>query len=170
MDGGDGGSNSNVVTNTTQLAAVPWYRHAFSPYGRTRPLRSDYIPLQRNLPGFTLEDGMACSLGSLFGLSPHAVEYEPRLLDDILPSLNDERAFVMTLYVRTGRTDSVARRQHEQEQEEEERHEDADRTAPGDVADVDINNNDNDNDQKNRPGQLSTAPFPWRLGSKKLAS
>lgn len=48
---------------------------------------------------------MACSLGSLFHLSPIASQFEPRHFTEILPTLHQQDALVMSLYIRTGQTD-----------------------------------------------------------------
>eukprot|EP00562_Extubocellulus_spinifer_P000976 CAMPEP_0178483246 /NCGR_PEP_ID=MMETSP0696-20121128/7136_1 /TAXON_ID=265572 /ORGANISM="Extubocellulus spinifer, Strain CCMP396" /LENGTH=406 /DNA_ID=CAMNT_0020110759 /DNA_START=205 /DNA_END=1425 /DNA_ORIENTATION=- len=85
------------------FARPPNYREGH----RTLLYRSSYQDLEVALPGFQLETGMACSLGNVFHLSPSASLFEPRLFSKILPSLHEDDAIVMTLYIRTGQTDRV---------------------------------------------------------------
>ena len=58
--------------------------------------------LKQALPGYQLETGMACAFGKLVRLAPAAAQFEPRLFTHILPTLNDEEALVIGLFIRTG--------------------------------------------------------------------
>jgi len=91
-----------------KLVVVPTYRFA---YINTPFLRypTQYQELEQELPGFDLGTGMACSLGSLFDLAPSASQFEPDLFTRILPTLRDENALVMAIYIRTGHTDAAAK-------------------------------------------------------------
>lgn len=89
------------------LVPVPWYRYAY----RYQQNRSVFRDLELVLPGFQLESGMACSLGNLFHLAPSASQFEPQLFRMILPTLQDEEALVMTIYIRTTVTDKKAQRE-----------------------------------------------------------
>ena len=89
-----------------RVIRVPSYRHAYvhRPY-----LHLSMFPdLQVELPSFDLESGMACSLGSLFDLSPSASQFEPDLFTRLLPALRDEKALVIAIYFRSGLTDRMA--------------------------------------------------------------
>jgi len=91
------------------LARVPSYRHAYVGLLPKERLRAeDYLELRRRLEGFREEIGFACSLGKLFHLSPSVSQFEPRLYTEILPTLKDEDALVLSLYIRTGFTDRQA--------------------------------------------------------------
>ena len=96
------GENKSVA-----LAPVPRYRYA---YGIERFRHGDNlsVDLERVLPGFDIHDGMACSLGALFQLSPSASKFEPELFKSILPALLDGEALVIGVYIRTGWTDRMA--------------------------------------------------------------
>lgn len=48
---------------------------------------------------------MAYSLASLFHLSPKASQFVPNLFTFILPTLHQDKTFVMSLYIRTGQTE-----------------------------------------------------------------
>lgn len=88
---------------------VPNYRNAFKPQSPVLHIfRRNFGHLQAALPGFELETGMACAMESLMKLSPKAAQFEPELFTRILPTLRDERNLVMTVYIRSGRTDTVA--------------------------------------------------------------
>lgn len=54
---------------------------------------------------------MACSLHSLFHLAPTATNFEPDLFTRILPTLHQEDALVISLYIRTGHTDVKANKE-----------------------------------------------------------
>jgi len=82
---------------------VPNYRHAYVGTPFLNP--SMFRDLVRELPGFALENGMACSLGSLFDLAPSAMQFQPDLFTRILPTLRDETALVIGIYYRSGFTD-----------------------------------------------------------------
>jgi len=97
-----------------ELAGIPNYRWAYSGSNVYQMRRSQFAPVANNLPGFTIEDGMACALGSLFRWAPSAAEFEPRLYTELLPAVRDKDALVLSLYIRTGRTDQVAKKQEEE--------------------------------------------------------
>jgi len=48
---------------------------------------------------------MACALRSLFKLSPKASQFEPRLFSNILPKLHDPDSLVISIYIRTMKSD-----------------------------------------------------------------
>jgi hypothetical protein len=93
---------------------IPNYRHAFKNMKMLYNIHRDqFIDLEKALPGFELESGMACSLGSVLGLAAAAPQqqasnFQQDVFTRILPILRDENTLVVTLYVRTGRTDRVA--------------------------------------------------------------
>ena len=88
---------------------IPNYRHAFKNMKMLYNIHRDqFLDLEKALPGFELESGMACSLGSVLGLAPQASNFQQDVFTRILPILRDENTLVVTLYVRTGRTDRVA--------------------------------------------------------------
>ncbi len=60
------------------------------------------------LPGFDPETAFACSLASLFRLSPSVAQFQPDLFTRILPALYANDALTMSLYIRTGQTDVAA--------------------------------------------------------------
>lgn len=99
---------------------VPRYRFAHWPKPKQWLNRSSFTHLEHALPGFWLESGMACSFGSLFQLSPRASQFEPALFTKILPALQDDKALVFSIYIRTGLTDVVAKREKQTEQKGEE--------------------------------------------------
>ena len=87
------------------LTDTPMYRFGYA-MSKTFFLYADeFRDLQLALPGFEVETGMACSLGSVFELAPSASKFEPELFSRILPTLHSKDAFVMSLYIRTGQTD-----------------------------------------------------------------
>jgi hypothetical protein len=95
---------------------LPSYRHAYKNIPTLSIYRQNFRPLERALPGFILDTGMACALERLCELSPAASIYQPDLFSRILPtlrSIDDEKAntLVLSLYYRTGRTDVVARQE-----------------------------------------------------------
>ena len=98
---------SRRTNNGGTLPAIPasffHYRSAYAPY-RKMDLKL-YQDVEGALPGFRYETGMACSLNSVFRLSPSASKFVPNLFTRILPTLRDPSSFVIALYFRTGRTD-----------------------------------------------------------------
>jgi len=90
------------------LSQIPSYRFAYQGSAHYRLNASRYEELTHTLPGYKVETGMACSLASLFHLSPRASNFEPGLFSEILPTLHQDDALVMSLYIRTGRTDHLA--------------------------------------------------------------
>ena len=64
--------------------------------------------VQWALPGFNPETAFACSLASLFRLSPSVAQFQPDLFTNILPALHAHDALTMSLYIRTGHTDIAA--------------------------------------------------------------
>lgn len=108
--------NAKLVNNLaarlgTKLAHVPSVRFAYHFAEHFHIYRDEFEQVQRVLPGFEPETAMACSLGSLFRLNPSASEVEKNLFDSILPNVYIESALVMTIYIRTGKTDHSAREQ-----------------------------------------------------------
>ena len=93
------------IIGRKSLFGVPFYRYAYFHHLD----RSAFQSLEEALPGFQLETGMACSLGTLFHLAPGAKQYEPELFSRILPKLQNESNLVIALYIRTGHTDKVAK-------------------------------------------------------------
>lgn len=87
--------------NDPVLVAIPFYRFAYS---------SDvFEKLSAVLPaGFRPHQGFACGFGSLFQLAPTVAEFIPQLFSHILPAVRDPTALVIALYIRTGRSDSMA--------------------------------------------------------------
>ena len=106
---------SPIQLKTLRLPQLPDYRFAHRAEMRFWLKESAFMELEQALPGFRLESGMACSLGSLFHLSPFAAQYEPRLFTSIFPLLRDESALTVALYVRTGLTDVVADKEQKRE-------------------------------------------------------
>jgi hypothetical protein len=84
---------------------VPSYRSAYKLDKSYFSIMGGYQDLVRALKGYTVETGMACSLGSLFRLSPSASQFEPDLFSRILPTLHDRKALVISIYIRTGQTE-----------------------------------------------------------------
>ena len=102
------GNAPHHPTKKGKMANVPNYRWAYSGNEMFQMYRSKFASLTHKLPGFRIEDGMACALNSLFEFAPSASDYEPRLFSEILPAIQDVNVLVLSLYVRTGRTDEVA--------------------------------------------------------------
>ena len=63
------------------------------------------------MPGFEYSDGFACAITSLFELTKSAEQFMPGLFDIILESLSLPEKLIITLYIRTGRTDRMADRE-----------------------------------------------------------
>ena len=91
------------------MVPVPNYRHAYRLDTNYFARMRRYRDLVRALPGYTVETGMACSLESLFHLSPSASTFEPDLFSRILPALHSSEALVISVYIRTGQTDNLFR-------------------------------------------------------------
>eukprot|EP00566_Odontella_aurita_P009192 CAMPEP_0113579266 /NCGR_PEP_ID=MMETSP0015_2-20120614/29975_1 /TAXON_ID=2838 /ORGANISM="Odontella" /LENGTH=511 /DNA_ID=CAMNT_0000483231 /DNA_START=61 /DNA_END=1596 /DNA_ORIENTATION=+ /assembly_acc=CAM_ASM_000160 len=90
------------LLNVSGLVDAPAYR--FAAY--RQPFHNDSaMDVQRKLPGFHLETGLACVLANTIRLAPTASDFEPRLFTNILPRMKDPDALVLALYVRTGFTD-----------------------------------------------------------------
>jgi hypothetical protein len=101
---------------------IPSYRHAFKNLTRIYDLyRTQFRDLEKALPGFQLESGVACALGSVLELAPQAANFQSDLFRIIL-ALRDESTLVMTLYLRTGKTDRVASAEKKGEPAHEETH------------------------------------------------
>lgn len=96
-----------LSNNTIKLAYIPALRHAYVTSESYFNSMDGFRDLNRTLPGFDIERSMACSLGSLFRLSPRATVYEPTLFTEILPALQAQDTLVMALYIRTGRTEHL---------------------------------------------------------------
>lgn len=90
---------------TKQFGKVPYYRSAYS---RAENETSAIQHLTEAMPGFEYSDGFACAITSLFELSKSAEQFIPGLFDDILKVLSLTESLVITLYIRTGRTDRLA--------------------------------------------------------------
>lgn len=86
---------------------VPRYRSAYKNSPLMNIYRKKFLDIVKDLPGFRLETGIACSAESLLELSPLASRFEPQLFTHILPTLRDENHLVLTLYYRTGQTDKL---------------------------------------------------------------
>lgn len=89
------------------IKKVPYYRHMFT-FTHDWIYRGDYDYMSQVLPGFQMETGMACALGTLLQLSPQASQFEPSLFTTLLPALHDTSALVIALYMRTNRADVMA--------------------------------------------------------------
>eukprot|EP00978_Attheya_sp_CCMP212_P032659 scaffold128551_cov45-Attheya_sp.AAC.4 len=92
--------------NQEGFVNIPSYRHPFL----FQIYKSEFKELMQRLPGFDLATGFACAMGALFQLAhPRASQFQPDLFSYILPTLrNTNKNLVLTLYVRTGRTDRMA--------------------------------------------------------------
>jgi hypothetical protein len=101
---GDALSNIENVVGTRNLSDTPMYRFGYG-CKRNCLYANGFRDLESALPGFTVETGMACSLGNLFELAPTASQFEPELFSRILPTLHSKDSLVMSLYIRTGQTD-----------------------------------------------------------------
>lgn len=102
---------SNVTE--TEILTTPVYRTIYrrNPFAETvhggrKPPGQD---LREKWHDFVLETSFACSFTSLFKLAPTASLYEPTLFTDILPKLHQEDDLIICLYIRTGRTDTLAK-------------------------------------------------------------
>ena len=96
-------------TLNMNLSAIPNYRTAYRVSPDYFRQQHEFQDIQSALPGFKLDTAMACSLGSLFHLAPHADQFEPNLFSRILPTLHQPKTLVMSLYIRTGLTDVEAK-------------------------------------------------------------
>lgn len=84
------------------MSSVPDYRYTYLRKNLKRGIEpKQFSNLSLALPRFDFETGFACTMGNLFHLKPSAAEYEPGLFTRILPTLRQDDAFVMTLYIRT---------------------------------------------------------------------
>ena len=102
---GDTLSKIENAIGVGNLSDTPMYRFGYAMTKSSFLYADEFRDLQRALPGFEVETGMACSLGSVFELAPSASKFEPELFSRILPTLHSKDAFVMSLYIRTGQTD-----------------------------------------------------------------
>ena len=93
----------------TSIATVPLYRYAYNLNDpRLALYQEDFAGIQRHIPGFVPELGMACSLTSLFQqLSPDSRQFVPDLFTRILPTLHNEHSLVFSLYIRTLQADKA---------------------------------------------------------------
>ena len=89
------------------IAPAPFYRYAYKFKYRHSPqlYEDDFQGLRENIPGFQPETGLACSLSTLFRLSPNLSQFEPDLFTRILPTMHREDALVISLYIRTGQAE-----------------------------------------------------------------
>lgn len=90
------------------LVYTPSFRFTYCMLESHNLHRNQFDDAQHALPSFQPENGMACSLGSLFRLSPAAAQIQPDLFTKILPALHDKDALVMSLYICTGQADRSA--------------------------------------------------------------
>lgn len=103
------------MTNATEteILTTPLYRMIYrrNPFADTihRGRKPAGQELREKWHDFLLETSFACSFTSLFKLTPTASLYEPTLFTDILPKLHQEDGLVICLYIRTGRTDTLAK-------------------------------------------------------------
>jgi hypothetical protein len=104
--------NCTRVEGPERTQHIPFYRFVYrnttQPFGRFME-RTKFLHLEESLQGFRLENGFACSWGSLFQLAPSATQFEPELFSKILPLVRDPGALVLAIYVRTGLTDRAAK-------------------------------------------------------------
>eukprot|EP00978_Attheya_sp_CCMP212_P015858 scaffold40990_cov56-Attheya_sp.AAC.2 len=105
--------DSNVVEHKEYMT-TPSYRHAFKNYEGFHLHKRKFVKLSQMLPGFDLESGFACIMESLFQPArPHASQFQPDLFSRLLPVLRNPNHLVLALYVRTGRSDFMARAEKE---------------------------------------------------------
>ena len=96
-----------LMKDPIKLAYIPNLRNPYSMSVSYFNSMNGFRDLNRTLPGFDLEKSMACSLESLFRLSPRAIMYEPTLFTELLPALHAPNTLVVALYIRTGRTEHL---------------------------------------------------------------
>lgn len=86
---------------------VPLIRYAYRlGQERLRLYKDSFEGIRRNLPSFEPEIAMACSLESLFHLSPKCSQYIPDLFTRIMPALHAEDSVAISLYIRTRQADT----------------------------------------------------------------
>jgi hypothetical protein len=103
------GDSLKMIENalgTGTLPDIPSYRFGYAMSKSFWLYAKKFLDLERALSGYTVETGMACALGSVLELAPSASQYEPELFSRILPTLHSKDALVMSLYIRTGQTDT----------------------------------------------------------------
>ena len=93
------------IIRKKQFGKVPYYRSAYS---RAENETTAMQYLTEAMPGFEYSDGFACAITSLFELGESAEHFIPGLFDDVLKTLLLPESLVITLYIRTGRTDRMA--------------------------------------------------------------
>mmetsp|Transcript_57952 Transcript_57952/g.172950 ORF Transcript_57952/g.172950 Transcript_57952/m.172950 type:complete len:364 (-) Transcript_57952:10-1101(-) len=109
------------VDGTTPIIVSPDFRwpHQNRTNEKSTSDELKNLTLRKTFPGFDFETGFGCSFGHTFDLSPTASAFEPNLFSTILPTLRNERSFVISLYIRTGRTDHVYQMEKKGESVEE---------------------------------------------------
>lgn len=94
------------------LVEASGYRYAYT--GATIGKAKMIKDLEKTIPGFRYETGMACSFNAAIRLSPSASNFVPNLYTELIPTLRDADAFVVALYIRTGLTDAMAKQEEEE--------------------------------------------------------
>ena len=91
------------------VVPVPEFRHIWS--STDKP----YASLIANMGGtFRTKNALACAFSQLFRLAPRLTHYRSNLFSELLPSVRDPKTLVISLYIRTGRTDQVAKEEAKQ--------------------------------------------------------
>ena len=100
---------------------IPNYRHIFKNLSYWNTTNFYYLyedqfeDLKHALPGFRLETGFACAMGSSLKLAnPYASKFQSNLFHELLPQLRDPNAVVITIYIRSGHSDQAARDEKEE--------------------------------------------------------
>jgi hypothetical protein len=102
---GDSLKTIKNALGTGTLPDIPSYRFGYAMSEWFWLYADMFRDLERTLPGYTVETGMACAIGSVFELAPAASQFEPELFSRILPALHSRDALVMSLYIRTNQAD-----------------------------------------------------------------
>mmetsp|Transcript_39493 Transcript_39493/g.118552 ORF Transcript_39493/g.118552 Transcript_39493/m.118552 type:complete len:467 (-) Transcript_39493:282-1682(-) len=113
----DGVARDLGVEDELSLIPIPEYRLIYMQNKELFEVKNQTSPdstsrrkaLTDAFPRFDIRTGMACAFGSLLELAPTAQQFEPSLFSTLLPALRSEDAFVLSLYIRTGRTDQAYR-------------------------------------------------------------
>lgn len=97
------------------VASVPLYRYAYNlRSSHLRVHRDDFAGIQSNIPSFGEPSvGYACSLTSLFRLSPDSSQYVPNLFTKLLPAMHNADSLVLSLYIRTKQADKSVEKEKE---------------------------------------------------------
>jgi len=97
-------SDYRETRGLVQMVPVPEFRHVWS--STDKP----YATLSAGIGGgFRPKEAMACAFSHLFRLAPTFGRYRNNVFSELLPAVRDPKALVIALYVRTGRTDAMAK-------------------------------------------------------------